>query len=114
MSTKSNNDIANILLPIIQKITPTVIANDIVGVQPMTSTKQYELDVEEILNELQEVMYCVTVRFSIMSVMPLNLVSDKIHKWTIDTFKDRVIVSNTKYYFKYEKDRTLFLLKWSI
>lgn len=113
-----DNEHAKIVLPVFRKLTPFLIALDIVGVQPMTTDANYKLNIEDVfLEEFQSIAYGVDVQFNIF---PNHELRNEIYNWVKDTFvidntvNVRVLVYNTKYYFKAEKDRTLFLLKWSI
>lgn len=108
----SDDNFSKVLLPMIRRMVPTIIANDIVGVQPMNTvpTVPYELQCSEILNELQETVYCVQVIKYIISIdMPNNM-----REWVYDTFGDRVSHAGNKFYFERDSDRTLFLLKWAV
>lgn len=102
------NSSIKITLPMIKRLAPSSIANDIVGVQPMT-TIVYRLEIfDEFVEEFDMVCYGVKVLgwgiFTSMSGMD---------RWAMECINDRYVRKDNKYYFKHEKDRTLFLLKWS-
>ena len=96
-------DTIKIIMPMIRRITPSLIANDIVGVQPMFLPKEkYRIGKEEEING--EMWYNVTC-------------DDEIWQWVIDTIDDSQYQDGTN---EFQNRLTLspeammmFKLKWS-
>ena len=109
-------DFKSVLLPMIRKVVPALIAQEIVGVQPMMApvAEPTEIGYSE--------PYFWVKPSGIISIWA-NVVSRNasILEWCIQTYgpqEDWTVTdrrwfgSDRKFYFKNEKDRTLFLLKW--
>lgn len=122
--------LSSILLPMIGKTMPGLIAQQIVGVQPMsnpsgmiygmnsifdTIIKTY-MEVVEIDNVMVE-YYAVKIPYGYFSKH--NVEADEIYEWCNKTFSDESITDRwcsrgyTTYLFKNEEDRNWFLLRWS-
>jgi hypothetical protein len=100
-----------LLIPIIRKIVPTIIAQDIVNVQPMLQERKMSTG----CNEEQEYSYwAMPVGYSIKDYADIDT-------WLTATMgeggwgnkQSRWIGSNSRYWFRKESDRTMFILKWS-
>jgi hypothetical protein len=114
MSIKNSS--FNVLMPLLRQTVPSMIADQIISVQPMTgnagqvfvmknrwSFKRFEV-VHDAGDELLG-QYAVIINVS-MSELP------EILQYCKDTFVDNFTVENNKIWFNSEADRTLFLLRW--
>ena len=123
MADSKNKTIqTNILIPIIRKVMPQIMASAITGVQSM-------LDIPEILIETGESWVDEsTIEYYWVKAIPFALFhknsgfglsnneKNEVLAWCIDAFgepSDQWKVIDNTYYFKDEGDRTLFLLKWN-
>ena len=118
-----------VIIPLIRKVVPNLIAQEIVGVQPMSIDTNSIFDIYSKDQKDQ-----MTIGYSPEYNQPYwaeptlggpfsrrHKKYQEIHDWAIKTFGDsndkwnnpRWSASNRKYWFKYEKDRTLFVMKWS-
>lgn len=118
----------SVLIPIIRKMLPSVIAQEIVGVQPMaTNINVFNWSTETKPDELH-IGYDPTYNQPYWVQPELGGLFSRRHEryqeindWCNQTFgastegwnNPRWSASNRKYWFKYEKDRTLFVMKWS-
>lgn len=106
MEEKDSNQIAT-LLPLIKRLVPSIIASELVGVQPM-SYQDVRIELDEFENIFGDTMYAATVYSWDMTTYV------QINKWLDSTMGEkRYVIENNKYCFTQEKDRTLFLLKWT-
>jgi hypothetical protein len=88
---KDSNQIAT-LLPLIKRLVPSIIASEL----------------DEFENIFGDTMYAATVYSWDMTTYV------QINKWLDSTMGEkRYVIENNKYCFTQEKDRTLFLLKWT-
>lgn len=112
-----------VLIPIIRKVMPQVIAESIVNIQPMT--------VPKLLMETGEGYYengTVYYYWAKISVVAFDLrdsvkKNEEILQWCFETYGapglwdlndgQRWMSTNAKYYFANESDRMLFVLKWN-
>lgn len=118
-----------ILIPLIRNIVPKLIAQDIVGVQPMTaSTAQvFSWHGEDTKDRIitgedftYKQPYWVQPELGGLFSKRYDRYQE-INDWCNKTFgasteawnNPRWSASNRKYWFKYEKDRMLFVLRWS-
>ena len=126
-----DKDQLKILLPMIRKVTPALIAQDIVGVQPMitdTAIETGETYVDEAASYATEAntveWYWARLPVDIGAIF--NMVSHQQHinnvdNWCRDTFGPPMTTGvdfvwdkiNNRYCFKRAEDRTAFVLKWS-
>ena len=123
----SNTPLQSVLLPIIRRTLPNLIAQQLVGVQPMTNlgTRRQELGTYEtgsviwywVRPEEPAVLDLADPRHS-----PAHW--DEVEAWCLETFgppnpwaeerdPHRWHASARKYYFRREADRTMFIMKWS-
>jgi hypothetical protein len=95
-----------VLVPIIRRVMPTVIANELVGVQPMTGpVASLKIGVDDRNN--------VRLRYWVERVT-WNQNENK--EWCIETYGDdpeRWYCRGSCFYFRDERDRTMFILRWS-
>ncbi len=111
------NEFAKIFIPMIRKIVPTVIAQDIIGVQPMSDT---EMKVGEGWYEEGKYFYWVSPPASIGMIFAYgSALENDCYRWCQETFgecgnKDGIwFYVASKYYFSREEDRTMFIMRWS-
>lgn len=102
-----------ILIPILRQIVPNIIANEIIGVQPMYNPKFYlESGISfDPCNEMPE-WYWIRCRNAYPSQY------NAMHKFCEDTFgiRGERWTSNDeefRFLFTYEQDQMMFLLKWA-
>lgn len=118
-----DNDLAKILLPEIRKIMPTILAEEIVGVQPMQNPEwktgenrgqiqQSEFWVEPPINLNK--LFDIVGRGKIKKYTPPSF---EYYKWCEDFFGPEYVAhwyrNENRYYFMKEEDRTAFMLKWT-
>lgn len=108
-----------VILPVIGKFMSQQIANEIIGVQPMTS---HSMTVGE-MDHACSTWYWVIPPHD-LSIPWEDMVSrnKEIQNWCDEIYGDkgdwsdpdcRWWASNRKYIFKNEEDRTMFVLRWS-
>ena len=116
--TPKQDDAVSILVPMIKKVTPSLIANDLVGDQPMNvfdtvikiGTKELEI------NGVQVEYYTAKVPFGMFTKN--NLDFDVMYNWCVDNFGDGSLTKQwfsrgaRSFLFKNEADRNWFLLRW--
>ena len=129
-----------VLMPVIRKVYPTLIAQQIIGVQPMSiSTTETPIEtgetyVDEATSYATEAntveFYWVKPKMPSTNLFTFNSTSVKerldsdteIYEWACTTFgwpsdpSEPVAVwmrSNQKYYFKNAEDRLMFVMRWS-
>lgn len=110
-----DEDKIKVLLPMIRKIMPKLIAEDIVGVQPMTGHTTIQTGMTQDI----EFPYWVELPYSPGMIFNLKNPSastpryQEYYDWCEQTFKaqdwNKV---HDRYYFRYEKDRDWFVIKW--
>ena len=113
-----------VIIPLIRQMYPTVIAQQIVGVQPMTSSGYPSLYLDLTYHYHKHPRY----KFSRKWFMGESNHNDidslvDIENWCIDNFGPHPMnpdswcrwyrYSTKKFYFRDEKDYVLFLLRWS-
>ena len=108
-----------VILPVIRNIMPDIIAEEILGVQPMTS----QLMSVGTMDHACSTWYWVTPPYN-LDIGWDDMVSrnKEIQEWCDEIYGDkgdwsdpdcRWWTSNRKYIFKNEEDRTMFVLRWS-
>lgn len=123
-----------VLLPIIRRVMPNIIANDLIGVQPMTGPTVDIFNMRSNYNWIGCVVLCKDHFNHFLRVYNrrkhhhpdylTNLgykkarvgFSDAVAaaQWCRKTFKTGTYVrSSADFWFAYERDYTLFVLKWS-
>lgn len=100
------------IIPIIRNISPTLIAEDIVNVQPMIARPMQIGFTDGI-----EHPYWVEPMANPSALFNYSKFDEKHQErldWCIETFNDDDwVASSYKFYFKTEKHRDWFVLKWS-
>ena len=124
-----------LLLSIIRKTMPNLIANQIVGVQPMTSNsglgafyapyvpqgfKPHRLRFTKAnyrhFLRLNDRKTSQTIRDLEQAGYRYQICDRPIKEiagWIKETFGDRTVIFHATIYFAYEEDLTLYLLRWS-
>lgn len=102
-----------VLLPIVKRMLPNIIAQDIVNVQPMTASRALTVGTTDGI----EHPYWVEIPNGPGTLFNFKAL-DKLHmertNWCIKTFDDDDwMASSFKFYFKHEKDRDWFIMRWS-
>ena len=133
----SDNDdtakaLRKVMIPMIRKAVPGLIAQGIVSVQPiifptripMETGETYKNDAVAYSNPGDEVEYYwvkPSSDFSLFSIDTQYERNNQIFDWCVETYGTlhswavpdrRWFGSDQKYYFRDEADRTLFILKW--
>lgn len=122
--------LSSILLPTIRKTMPGLIAQQIVGIQPMSNPSGMIYGMKSIFDtiiktcmeviEIEGVMveyYAVNIPYGYFSKH--NVETDEIYEWCNKAFSDESITDRwysrgyRTYLFKNEEDRNWFLLRWS-
>lgn len=102
-----------VLLPLIRKVSPTLIADDIVNVQPMVAPKVMQTGFADGIDH----PYWVEPLASPGALFHYGKFDAKHQEqidWCLETFKEEDwMASSYKFYFKEEKDRDWFVLRWS-
>lgn len=112
----------SVFIPMIRRAVPSMIANSIIGVQPMTGPAGHIFTIKNRLGQGKIVVlknedstyagrtdYGVQINsWAILSNDLMDMV-----QWSIDTFGQCVTYSENEIWFAREADRTLFLLRWS-
>lgn len=116
---KQAADFSKVILPVIRNVSSQMIADEILGVQPMTS---HPMTVGEMDHA------CSTWYWAIpphdLSIPWEDMIdrNKEIQNWCDEIYGDkgdwsdpdcRWWASNRKYIFKNEEDRTMFVLRWS-
>lgn len=110
------NEFAKILLPMIRKVVPGVIAQDIIGVQPMMDPNVFTIG--EGLRSGEKYFYWARPPVNIGQVFSYGSpLENDCYRWCHETFGEINDTSpwfylESKYYFAREEDRTMFVLKW--
>lgn len=108
-----------VVLPVIRNVMPNIIAEEILGVQPMTS----QLMSVGTMDHACSTWYWVTPPYN-LDIGWDDMVSrnKEIQEWCDEIYGDkgdwsdpdcRWWTSNRKYIFKNEEDRTMFVMRWS-
>lgn len=122
------NDL-KILLPQLRKITPSLIASEIVGVQPMTGPAGQIFSMRHGFGEKRPFIVSIGEwdniigtefgYYVVTSISSLNENNDKLIEaecWCIDHCEDEYLVVSSdgfyKFYFKKEKHRTMFIMRF--
>lgn len=109
----NTEDTKNVLLPIVNRMLPSVIAHDIVGVQPMSGVTKITVGTTEGIDH----PYWADSPNSVGAIFNIEAFDEK-HKeqtdWCLETFADEDwVASSFKFYFKNKKDRDWFVMRWS-
>ena len=124
-NTSADSELLKVLLPIIRRATPTLMAQEIIGVQSMTQ----RFIIGDGLSESGEVFYYWVSDISNIFSMSNSSSFTMKSQWCMDTFgpknelgeaapddikeTERWWLRGTTYCFWHEADRELFILKWS-
>ena len=105
------SDELKVLIPIIRKMVPSFIAQSIVDVQPMFQERTMSIG----YNEEQEYAYwAMPVGYSMQDYADIDAwLTSAMGKGGWSDKQSRWIGSNSRYWFRKESDRTLFLIRWS-
>jgi hypothetical protein len=115
--------IGKIIMPMIRKVTPQLIAQQIVGVQPMTLPGQLTLGTAFLGGSKEGDWFTVSVPSTIYSFRTngQEKPENKHLKWAITTYGESYnhltdqclwFERDGRFYFRNEADRTMFVLKW--
>lgn len=120
---------AKIMIPMIRKVAPAMIAQQIISVQPMTMPHQNKVELRcgtaylggKKKGDWFTVYIAIPFRFNASTSMghgaTVKKIKDDYHKWTEETFgpesNDTWFERDDRYYFRSEADQSLFVLKWS-
>jgi hypothetical protein len=118
--------IGNIIMPMIRKVTPAMMAQQIVGVQPMTSHSdgQLILGTAFLGGSKEGEWFTVSISQSIFTIKRKGEAEkENVHlKWCIATFGESYnhltdqcvwFERDGRYYFRNEADRMMFVLRWT-
>ena len=120
-----------ILLPLIRRVLPNIIARDLVGVQPMTEPTGSIFNSTRTLDNLimqkehfghflrvynrkkyHSINDVAALGYPIIKIGVLDAISAK--NWCKENLKPGSFVCvNTRFCFAYDRDATLFTLRWS-
>lgn len=137
---KQKQHYLNVVIPMLRQITPTALAQQIVGVQPMSTDGSSEMELGETLNMDGTVEFywvkpsqgpsenIFSLRFNRLTAAAENRRQRNLDilEWCFQTYGPRGIwgvdidnpngtrwcASDQKYYFRNESDRTMFMLRW--
>lgn len=112
MDTKS----PPILVPIINKIIPSILAQEIIGVQPMSASIGFgKPKVHFTCEDYEFGKKILHIHFDVFGVLGEGQeLLDQIENYINETFGSRVSKTNgLNYIFNNEEDLTMFLLRWS-
>jgi len=131
MTDKTLSDQMKILIPMIRKVMPTMVANDIIGVQPMdlgTGLETGETYVDEAASYAtdENIVEWYWARLPVAAGAIFNMGAygkfvDEVDAWCEEAFGPRMSNEqpvfiwdkiNGRYCFKRSEDRTAFVLKW--
>lgn len=111
---------SNVIIPIIRNIYPSLIAQQIIGVQPMTGSYEslFDLIFEYHVHpryKFSRKWYIGEVKSIIDKTVVLEWCENFFgsHPKNPDAWCRWYRYSTSKFYFRDEKDYTLFLLRWS-
>lgn len=114
-----SNDDWSALIPMLRKIVPAVVAQEIVSVQPMQINMSLDVYEKPIHGARY---YCVEVKgwglgWTDMENWAKATYGEPGEVWPQDNFlwpeAPRWVMNNRTFWFRKESDRTLFILKWS-
>jgi hypothetical protein len=133
MSNLSNSDalaeFRRVMMPMIRKVMPAMLAQEITGVQPMSTPQQMEIG-ETYLNDANlyskpgdpvEYYWAKPPAPSIFNMSLFKTVKDtddlfrEMRNWTTETFGEvggSWLYIDSKFCFTNEADRMLFVLRW--
>ena len=120
-----------VLLPLIRSVMPSIIASQIIGVQPMTGStgsifgttynsgtcKMEKVHYQHFLRVYNRKKYhkiddIKKLGYTMVTVSAINAVPAK--RWCKSTLKPgSFAMINTRFVFAYDRDATLFALRWS-
>lgn len=115
--------VGKILLPMIRKVTPAMMAQKILSVQPMQSWNQSKVELRcgtaylegSKLGDWFTVL--VVLSYSFMKSQHDD-VKGQHYPWCIKTFgpedNDTWFERESRFYFRNEEDQTMFVLRWSL
>lgn len=132
----TTNDIASVLLPIIRRVMPTLIANDIIGVAPMTGPVSNIFDIHSAWANRSQVMmtkvhyghflrvhnrrqyhladYITDLGYQKMRVSRRADLHLDAAQWCKDNLKAGSYVRRFgDFWFAYNSDYTMFKLRWA-
>jgi len=132
MDEDEKKEMRSVLLPMIRKVLPGLIAQDIIGVQPMTGVlDDHPLKTWEAEDQFHEIHYWVTPKLhGNIFKMKMNYsqkteyedVPSPEYTWCVQTFGPEQMKSNkvagtwwksgSDYVFRREEDRLAFVLRW--
>ena len=112
-TTETQRKINSTIIPVIRKLAPDIIAKELVDVQPMVRPKSIQIGFTDGI----EHPYWVEPIASPSAIFNYTKF-DEIHKeqtdWCLKSFSDNDwVASSYKFYFRNEKDRDWFVLRWS-
>jgi hypothetical protein len=120
-----------VILPLIRRVMPNIIAHDLIGVQPMTGpsvsifSSKWTLDHIKMQKEhyghflraynrkkYHKISDIAALGYTMLKIDAVDAVPAK--RWCIETLKPGSFVCvNTRFCFAYERDAMLFTLRWS-
>jgi hypothetical protein len=108
-----SNDWAKVLLPMIRKVYPTMIAQQIVGAQPMTMPESPTR--LQAYDEPFNMYPYIAQRHSSMWDLGFNPKDlQDMKEWCVATLQSSSWhYLQGKFFFRNETDRTMFMLRWS-
>jgi hypothetical protein len=121
---------SSVIMPMIRKVMPQMIASQLTGVQPMTgpSGMVYNMGsifdtilttrIEQVAVNGEEIdYYAIKIPYGYFDKHDVS--ADDIHQWCIDTYSTDIddsrwyVRGSMTYLFRTEEDRNWFLLRWS-
>jgi hypothetical protein len=120
MTSKDHDAVAavtKIMMPVIRKVVPSLIAQDILSVQPMTlpsDKTRLDLGTAYLGGSKEGDWFTVMVGKPFIFAIKGELKGENKHlNWCKATFNnDTWFERDGRYYFRKEEDRTMFILKW--
>lgn len=124
---KEMKDLAKVLIPMIRRTLPGLVAQSITGVQPMSTSSMIPFDQGTVLNSDQTIKwYWVRLpyeydpgkifKYNNTTVHAETNTVDEKEVWLKEMFGepsvDRWIVHDKEYHFRYQEDLAVFLLRW--
>lgn len=120
----SNDDLTKILIPMIRKVYPNIIAQSILGVQPMSGPtyRTFTMDADYVIPYHTHPKYKFSRKWFIGKVHRGDI-GDDAAKWCAINFGNQpknpdawcrwYRYSSKQFYFRDEKDYHWFVLRWS-
>ena len=119
-----------ILMPLIRKMMPNIIAHDIIGVQPMTGPQSNILSIRKTTVFMQRNMANAQYqhflrlnnrrrRQSVHDFLQAGYpeaeanYSSEVVAWCLENFPDCHVRFGNRYFFANDEDRLIFMLRWS-